>query len=279
MNTSIKELKRSAREKLLGNYGILIGASILYSILSRVLMSILGAPFQRRFLYAFLSGNLQPADVFPYYGVLYFCVFIASFVGIGWHYMNYRIARGEKTDISDLFFVFTHKPGSYIKLLFLQIGILLLCAIPVVIGCVALFVCLSIDQVVLGIIFYAAGLIAYLILVIREGLRLSCCYYIYFDNNAMPARKVVRLSRQLMDGNIMKLFKLNISFIPIVLLSILSLGIASLWLNPYIVVTKSNFYLSLIGRGAKAKPDWRPYISKADFSDIYDPHYNPYNKF
>ena len=52
----------------------------------------------------------------------------------------------------------------------------------------------------------------------------------------------LRLSRRMMEGHKMQLFKLQLSFIGWILLNVLTLGIGMLWLMPYMMTTLAAFY-------------------------------------
>ena len=49
-------------------------------------------------------------------------------------------------------------------------------------------------------------------------------------------------SKRLMDGNKMKLFCLDLSFIGWALLSVMTFGIGFLWLMPYMYASRVGFY-------------------------------------
>ena len=59
------------------------------------------------------------------------------------------------------------------------------------------------------------------------------------------------LSEQLMKGNRMRLFKLYLSFIGWGLLVLVTLGIAALWVGPYIEATRVRFYNDLLSDSEK----------------------------
>ena len=51
---------------------------------------------------------------------------------------------------------------------------------------------------------------------------------------------------RLMKGNMGRLFYIEVSFIPLFLLGVLSLGIGLLWITPYLNATLANFFLDLM---------------------------------
>ena len=66
--------------------------------------------------------------------------------------------------------------------------------------------------------------------------------YLLHDNPDLSLIDTMRLSRKMMRGHKMQLFKLTLSFIGWGLLNFLTLGVGTLWLVPYIMTTLAAFY-------------------------------------
>jgi uncharacterized membrane protein len=66
--------------------------------------------------------------------------------------------------------------------------------------------------------------------------------YILKDNPDLTIMDTLRLSRKMMKGHKMQLFKLQLSFLGWIFLNVLTLGIGSLWLIPYMMTTLAAFY-------------------------------------
>ena len=67
--------------------------------------------------------------------------------------------------------------------------------------------------------------------------------YILADNPDMPRKQVFELTKQMMNGNKMNAFVLNLSFIGWNLLSLLTCGILSIfYVEPYRAYTIAAFY-------------------------------------
>lgn len=71
--------------------------------------------------------------------------------------------------------------------------------------------------------------------------------FILSDHPEMTANEAITASRKLMDGHKGELFVLGLSFFGWNLLCILTLGIASLWVTPYINAAYAAFYRRLTG--------------------------------
>ena len=74
----------------------------------------------------------------------------------------------------------------------------------------------------------------------------SQALYIYIENPEMGVIECLRTSRLAMKGHKFELFVLNLSFIGWILLSVLTLGILSLYVTPYIKTTLVNYYTDLM---------------------------------
>lgn len=66
--------------------------------------------------------------------------------------------------------------------------------------------------------------------------------YLLKDCPKLSAVEVLRLSNKMMKGHKMQLFKLQLSFIGWLVLNMLTLGIGTLWLVPYMMTTMAVFY-------------------------------------
>lgn len=69
--------------------------------------------------------------------------------------------------------------------------------------------------------------------------------FILLENPGMKANDAIRESKERMDGNKADLFMLDLSFIGWALLNVLTLGIGSFWLNPYMNASRAAFYRNL----------------------------------
>lgn len=98
---------------------------------------------------------------------------------------------------------------------------------------------------------FLQGLFIFLwsLLLVFPGIMKSYAYsmapFIMAENPEMTAREALRASDDLMYGHKAELFFLDLSFIGWVLLSVLTLGIGSFWLNPYMNAAHAAFYRNL----------------------------------
>lgn len=71
-------------------------------------------------------------------------------------------------------------------------------------------------------------------------------YYVLADNPEISANEARKRSMQIMRGNKWRLFCLDFSFIGWWLLTVLTLGILSFWIQPYKESACAAFYSRLI---------------------------------
>lgn len=103
---------------------------------------------------------------------------------------------------------------------------------------------LPMDRTVLLALIVAQILLMLLSIPIR--LSLSQCYFLLLDHPELSVTDVIKKSIRFMKGNKRRLFLIRMSFLPLFLLTIPTFGIGMLWLNPYITMTDTLFFLDLM---------------------------------
>ena len=80
---------------------------------------------------------------------------------------------------------------------------------------------------------------------IIKGISYSMATYILAENKGKAALECINESKAMTEGHKMELFVLSLSFIGWVLLCMITFGIATIWVVPYMNATFANAYLSL----------------------------------
>ena len=75
----------------------------------------------------------------------------------------------------------------------------------------------------------------------------AMAFYILADNQHMKGREALKKIASQMKGHMMQYLVLQISFIPLMFLSILFLYVGLLWVMPYIYATNTIFYMDVTG--------------------------------
>ena len=81
--------------------------------------------------------------------------------------------------------------------------------------------------------------------------------YIMLDHPELSAMEAIAASKQLMRGHKFEYFVLELSFLGWALLTGVTLGLLTIWLEPYMQVTKANYYNALTG-WQKIEPQEEP---------------------
>ncbi|MBO5981905.1 MAG: DUF975 family protein [Clostridia bacterium] len=101
---------------------------------------------------------------------------------------------------------------------------------------------------------FAFELIGYMLFII-PGIIISYNYamvpYILADNPSVSGKEALRISKEMMQGNRLRLFCLQLSFIGWELLTVLSFGVGLIWLIPYQNATIASFYRELAPIGTE----------------------------
>lgn len=231
MKKTSSELKCMAKGLLAGHYGLLIGAALLYGGGSLVITMVLELVFQ--------SDHS--------FNILYFiCSLIVSLLStiftIGYEKMILEISRGREARLGDLLYGFSHQPDRIILLTILLSLVSLACMLPGSLLLAAGAIMKLIPLTLVGILALLTGTVFLFIL----SFGYSMVFLLYLDNPEKGVIQLMRESRTLMKGNKGRYFYLQISFIGLMLLSILTCFIGLFWLVPYMEMTSVLFYRNLL---------------------------------
>lgn len=214
---TLKEIRSNARESLKGHWGIAILASIIagtFTAAGSGVSSSGAGDIDFSQLGEFSSTELATA-----FAILGGCVLIgmvltivlSSLVSIGYAQFNIDLVDGKDPKIATMF-----SKGK-------QIGTTILANILIFI------------RVFIGtILFVIPGIIA--------SYQYSMVNYIIAENPGISAREALAMSKEMMQGNKFRFFRLGLSFIGWSILVVLTMGIASIWVGPYMQASFAAFY-------------------------------------
>ncbi|MGI5932297.1 MAG: DUF975 family protein [Eubacterium sp.] len=245
MHKKISEIKAVSRENLLGSYGTLIGAYILVSLI----VMICSSPFTPMLRRAFTDGSVF-SGIIGFVGLIVVAV-IGSLFSCGILYMHLKIARRQPLAFPDLFFPFRRRPDKFIGVSVLMILISFACLLPGIICSMAGAALSSFSLSVIGAVLSVIGSIVLIILM----LALALTNYLLIDSiDTIHVLHAFRDSRKLMRHNKARLFGLCLSYIGWMLLSLLSFGLATLWVSQYYQQSLVIFYEDLTSPVCEAEP-------------------------
>lgn len=238
------ELKNLARMQMSGKMGVLIGAMIIEAAITYLAVYIVSA---------IIPTTSLAANILNY--VVTFIVQLLAFVlQVGTCLLHLHAACDMPCHISDLFYGFKNSPDKAIKIGVVLAVINSICMLPCDIMQQDVNFVLSneittpeqLNAVYSSLIsFYLVMLICIIVYFIAT-LAFFPVFYMILDFPGYDAGTILKQSIKIMRGNKIRYALLQLSFIPLVLLSMFTCGIALLWVLPYMEMTSANFYLDMI---------------------------------
>jgi len=238
------ELKDKAKDCLGGNYGTLILGSFLFSLLIFGVIFVFGFSFfisMGASMYSGVGYSVVSLRIFQA-GLLLGQV-LSGFLNFGVTYLCLKLACGQWSSYTDVFFGFRRE--NLFKTLLLtavRLAFSYICFLPG--DYLRMNQAHTPDSRILfaAILAYIVGCCVY----VPVALALDITYFVLLDFPDRKTHEILRDSFRLIKGNRRRLLLLELSFIPLQLLTLLTLGIGSLWLSPYMYMTYTMFYLDLI---------------------------------
>lgn len=234
MNLTGKELKRKSRENLNRRYTI----PMLAFLIPGVLATLIELPFtslQDEYATIIQTVTLYMAE--------FLIALLAGVLTFGECKIHLNIARHREFGLHQLFYCYRDDVTRYLLFSLLLTAITIASELPLYIGLYLFLadVCLRKLLLLLGLALCSLVLIS----IVQINFRLL--YYVALDHPAMPLRDTLVTTFGLMRGNRGRLLCLYLSFWGMALLSLISLGLGWLWVEPYVMQALTNFYLDVNG--------------------------------
>ena len=225
---SSAELKDLAKEKLNGNYRTTIIAMVIVT----------GLPY--------LISSLLPTGGYVW-TILSFVVstIVSVIVGvfqIGLNFMFLNIACGQPFSSADIYYGFRNNPDNSVKLSIVQAAVSILPMLPYQIFMIMYLNTNNLTWYIATLLTLALGLLIY----VPFSLAISQSYYLLLDFPDYSVKQLLQTSCKIMKGHMGRLFYIQASFIPLMLLGALSFMIGMLWVLPYMQMTQTLFFLDLM---------------------------------
>lgn len=238
---SSAQLKANAREQLLGNYKTMTLAYLIMELVISGCMSIV----QSQLNLQTMGGSLI------YYAVYFILVLFSAVFTAGQSYLYLKLARGESFCIRNMWHPFRALADKCLLMQLFIIGKTFLCGIPFMLS--VIWIAMT-KNYYLSLIA-AAALIFFIISAMIITIHYSQVFFLVLDEPELPTRKLLARSKALMKGHVGGYFYLLVSFIGILSLAVLTFGIASLWIYPYFMSVKANYYLDLTQPASQQQAD------------------------
>lgn len=231
---SSAELKALAKEHLLGKYGTVVGATVAVAAI---------VEFVTFFCTVFLDQRTITGLLLNFIITFVITVLSGLFTS-GTTYLYLKLSCGRQAAVSDVFYGFQLFPNKAVMIqLFLSVWINLVGLLPITI--LAFYVQKNPQNSVLMLAFSLTAIVCGIV-IIFASLIYSQVFYLLHDFPEYSVKDLLSMSRKLMKGSKGRLFYMLVSFIPLMLLSVLSCGIALLWLIPYMNAAQTEFFLDLM---------------------------------
>ena len=227
-----KILKAEARESLLGNLTTSVLAVFLYMMVISVLAEMIAN---------FSSGSVLLSLLLSV--IVFFVVnTCAGMLRIGLSYIFLRLQFAKGAKVGDLFFAFRRSSDTAVTISAFLALLELFCMLPVMIALSVLSAQGRSAYSLLVLVLFAAGMAGTVFIRVRYAM----CPYLFLDFPDVSAQKLIRGGAGLIRGHSLRLFRLYLSFLPLHLLGVLSLGIAGLWVSSYSHAAEAAFYRDLM---------------------------------
>lgn len=246
MKRGRKELKALAKRALLGNYGTVVGSMLvgylaLFAMMIPMFIIVLVAVAASAS--AGSPGVGTAVGLVAAVGIWYILVLFASMLFmLGITRICYQFCIGQEGKLGDTLYAFKNHPFRFAGLSMLLMLLILISSIP---GIALMIGGQLMVRGAAGLVLYVVGYILTFFLAIAVALRYFMAVFILLEEPWRKVGECIRLSKEMMDGNKMRLFKLQVSFFGILLLTYMTFGIGMLWITPYMICTNIYFYLSV----------------------------------
>ena len=230
----VKELKRIARGNLTGHYSKLIRVFIFCNLIT----SLIEMPF------SMMTNDTQFSTQNIIYYIATVLIGIAAVVLTGGQYrLHLSVARNGQLNFEDLFYPLKYHADRFILTEFILFGISLITMIPMIGGVILIYTQEDIK-------YYIAALILSLVsfvLTTYISLTFDLVYFVLNDYENLSMMKALKYTKELVRTHRGRYLYMQLSFLPMLLLVAISFGIATLWVQPYMVQSTTLFYLDVKG--------------------------------
>lgn len=238
MNT--RDLKSKARILLTGHYGF-------FALLTLILMGF-------KFLMNTVIDYAFPGEVSGFGSLMCLVCSVLSnmlytilLAGMYRIYLNHM--RGTACSLKDLTFAFGKHPEQVAAYSVIQYLVSFIFAKTLSWYADSIFYSYTVSS----FLFRLPVLLLVTVFTLSTFLSLAPGLYLYCDSPWKTAGEFIQEGIQLMKGNRFRLLRLQLSFIGLELLNLLSLGIATLFIQPYLELSQVLFYENLIADKNEAK--------------------------
>ncbi len=230
---SSAELKALAKEHMFGKYGVAIGATLVIAMITG---------FISVFSTIFIDTTTIIGVILNFLISFVISVFSGLFTS-GEIYFFLKIACGKQVTFRDIFYGFQLFPNKAVSIQLYLVVWTYAAMLPFTI--LSYLVMQNPSNAVI-MLLYSLSMILYLVVALVISIVYAQVFFLLHDFPDYSAKELLTMSRKIMKGSMGRYFYLMVSFIPLILLGLLSCGIALIWIIPYMNTTHAEFFLDLI---------------------------------
>lgn len=258
MKKNRKYWKETAKSVLRGNWGIAIAGMLAYMAVN--------------FLGNILSLELFPGNSMMEIAAGQVFVFVVSLIamvfGTGYSYMMLNMSRGREFSLGNLLYMFHNQPDRVLIAAFVMTLLNTVSQIPVYLA-VYLTEPGSTLQAEMNWMYMIMGvMLLSVVLYVLVTVPFALSFYLLADNPQMGGVESLKESRRLMKGHIWQYLMLQLSFAPMLIVSLLLMGLPLLWVLPYMEASETAFYRDILGEFDEPKQEEVSYRNAS--SDDYN---------
>lgn len=238
------QLKNAAKDKLMGHYG----GAVLITFLSTLIPSVVSFFISQISVMTKLAlPGLSAQGNSIFVSVVFFLISLAvsavlGVMQLGLTLFFLNLACGQPASAGNLFYGFRTHSNKALAVSSVLVLLNTLCMTPYQELSVRYLSTLDAKWLTYTLAAAVIGMVVYVPL----SLSLSMVFFLMLDFPDKGTKEILKLSMRIMKGHKCRLFVLELSFIPLVCLCLLSFGIGMLWLTPYMNMTMAMFFLDLM---------------------------------
>ena len=225
-------LKALAKEQLMGKYGNAIAIFLVYIGMIYGCSGIAS-------IFSFLPGVI---GTLLYYGVLLFCSIFSGFFAYGVNLAFLKTACGTPAKVSDIFAGFKANSKEIMKAQAYKCLLTFLGMTPCYIFLEVVDLNKYPDLFGVYMLLIALGMVIETLVTLVY----NQVFFIMLDFPNYNAKKALAFSRELMKGNKGRYLYFLLSFLPLIILGLMTCCVGLLWIMPYMQTAMAFFYLDLM---------------------------------
>ena len=237
MKTKIRVIKYNARRSLQGHYGIMILG----------MLAVFGLDMLGGGMASSLFGGTSTMSVVLGEAFALIVSLIPGIFSAGYCYMQLNIARGREYSLGDLIFFFKNQPDRVIIAGFVLALIQVAAQIPYSYFVYTMDRGTTLEEQMTWMSTISLLMLLSMVLNMLISLPFAMTFYLMADDVNLGGIEALKASARLMKGNMGRYLLLQISFIPLLFLSMFTLYLALLWIIPYMEMSFAVFYQDLTG--------------------------------